>query len=231
MHQNRRISMLKSENFLVRISKFPLRCYKTRQDTELPLKSQIFRSRLENTSKQRNRVQTQHRNAHPRLSKNSKTSSASLLKARNPSYFSVRKLQNTPRRCENSKTQPTPPRWGSALCACSWILSVFHHFWVLLSNFVCFSSFFNFSDIFSVILTRIFHVFVLFLLIFATFWTVFSHSRDSWENVTKQCKNSTKLEKICPKHEKYESETHWKYKKNRKNEEKHTRFERNTQKW
>ena len=92
------ISMLKSENFLVRISKFPLRGYKTRQDTELPLKSQIFRSRLENTSTQRNRVQTQHRNAHPRLSKNSKTSSASLLKARNPSYFSVRKLQNISRK-------------------------------------------------------------------------------------------------------------------------------------
>ena len=104
--------MLKSENFLVRISKFSLRGYQTRQDTELPLKSQNFRSRLENTSKQRNRVQTQHRNAHPRLSKNSKTSSASLLKARNPSYFSVRKLQNTPRRCENSKTPPTPGGWA-----------------------------------------------------------------------------------------------------------------------
>ena len=139
--------------------------------------------------------------------------------------------------CVANKTFSTPlyccltlSRLECALCACSWILSVFHHFWVFLSNFVCFSSFFNFSDIFGVILTRIFHVFVLFLLIFATFWTVFSHSRDSWENVTKQCKNSTKLEKICPKHEKYESETHWKYKKNRKNEEKHTKFEKNTQK-
>ena len=113
MHQNSRISMLKSENFLVRISKFSLRGYKTRQDTELPLKSQIFRSRLENTSKQRNRVQTQHRNAHPRLSKNSKTSSASLLKARNPSYFSVRKLQNThPPDAKLTTTKKPAPGWG-----------------------------------------------------------------------------------------------------------------------
>ena len=141
MHQNSRISMLKSENFLVRISKFPLRGYKTRQDTELPLKSQIFRSRLENTSKQRNRVQTQHRNAHPRLSKNSKTSSASLLKARNPSYFSVRKLQNT--HPQMRKLQNTPRTWVGAFLTLNLLVEICQiknsskYFLIEISHFRC----------------------------------------------------------------------------------------------